>query len=79
VAVDQLPAPSRTETQAAWLRRHGVEAVADEAAAAWRARAAIGDLEAVRARSTVSEVAALTDPDGLGGFTVCEWDVRGSV
>ena len=74
VAVDQLPPPSRVETQAAWLARHGVDAMAAEAAAVWSARAAIGDLEALRARSVAHEVAALTDPGGPGGFTVCEWD-----
>ena len=33
----------------------------------------IGDLQAVRARSRVTEAAALTDPAGLGGFAVLEW------
>ena len=41
--------------------------------AAWQERAAIGDLEALQARSRVTEAAALTDPAGLGAFTVLEW------
>jgi hypothetical protein len=36
----------------------------------WRDRAAIGDLDAVAARSRVSEAAALTDPSGLGAHAV---------
>ena len=36
----------------------------------WEARAHVGDLEAVRHRSRVSEGAALTDPGGLGAHRV---------
>ena len=74
VALDQLPGPSRVETQAAWLARYGVDELVAQAAGVWQERAAIGDLEALRARSVAQEVAALTDPAGLGGFTVVEWD-----
>ena len=35
---------------------------------------AIGDLEAVKARSRVGEAEALLDPSGLGAFRVLEWD-----
>jgi NADH dehydrogenase [ubiquinone] 1 alpha subcomplex assembly factor 7 len=73
VAVDQLPPPSRVERQTDWLARHGSAEVAAAASAEWRERRAIGDLAALRAQSVVHELAALTDPDGLGGFTVCEW------
>jgi NADH dehydrogenase [ubiquinone] 1 alpha subcomplex assembly factor 7 len=57
-------------TQADWLRGLGGTAIADDAAAAWRARAAVGDLEAVAARSRVHEFDALTDPAGLGAHHV---------
>ena len=57
-------------TQAEWLRSLGVEAMVDEARAAWEARAHIGDLEALRHRSRVSEAAALVDPAGLGAHRV---------
>jgi SAM-dependent MidA family methyltransferase len=76
VAFDQLVsvrAPVATATQAEFLTRHGIEALVDDARRAWSERAAIGDLAAVTARSRVNEAAALTDPAGLGGFTVIEW------
>jgi len=80
VALDQLQAGSRPatriESQAAWLDRHGLGDLEAQAAAAWRAGASVGDLSALRARSRVNEAATLRDPAGLGGFTVCEWDVR---
>jgi SAM-dependent MidA family methyltransferase len=72
VAFDQL-APDRLTTQAEWLRVHGIDALVDAARATWKERAAIGDLEALKARSRVSEADALLDPAGLGGFLVAEW------
>ncbi len=78
VAVDQLGfvrAPTRVRDQASWLDAHGMGALEAEAAARWREGAAAGGLAAVAARSRVHEAAALRDPSGLGGFTVCEWDV----
>lgn len=72
VAFDQLR-PDRLTTQADWLRAHGVDALVDDARATWQARAAIGDLAALKARSRVNEADALLDPDGLGGFLVAEW------
>jgi SAM-dependent MidA family methyltransferase len=78
VAIDQLAsvqAPTTTSTQAAWLSAHGLDELADQARTAWYERAAVGDLEAVRARSRVDEARALTDPDGLGSFQVLEWEV----
>ena len=67
VAVDQLAAvrpPVSDRSQADWLAAHGIDALVDEARAAWRARAAIGDLDAMKARSRVHEADALRDPDG---------------
>jgi len=57
-------------TQAEWLRSLGLDELAETAADAWRARASVGDLEAVAARSRVHEADALTDPVGLGAHHV---------
>lgn len=70
---DQLPAPERSTDQAAWLREHGVDDLVAEGIAHWGAHAAAPDLEAMRMRSRMREVEALTDPAGLGGFWVGEW------
>jgi SAM-dependent MidA family methyltransferase len=64
-------------TQAAWLTGLGVDDLATEGRRAWRARAALGDLDALAARSRVSEAAALTDPAGLGAHTVAIFTKRG--
>jgi SAM-dependent MidA family methyltransferase len=72
VAFDQL-APHRITTQADWLRAHGIDALVEQARATWTERAAIGDLEALKARSRVTEADALLDLDGLGSFLVAEW------
>jgi SAM-dependent MidA family methyltransferase len=77
LAVDQLArirSPATDRTQAEFLGAHGIESLVDEARAAWQARAHLGDLDAMRHRSRLSEAAALTDPAGLGGFHVLEWD-----
>ncbi|MCQ3811198.1 MAG: SAM-dependent methyltransferase [Acidimicrobiia bacterium] len=78
VALDQLAAmcpPTRVNSQAEWLRVHGIDELVDEGAAAWRAGAVRGDLAALTGRSRTIEAEALLDPAGLGGFTVAEWDV----
>jgi SAM-dependent MidA family methyltransferase len=78
VAVDQLAstaAPSGDRSQAEFLSAHGLDKLADAARAQWRAGAASGDLESLKARSRVTEAAALMDPNGLGAFRVLEWDV----
>jgi SAM-dependent MidA family methyltransferase len=74
VAVDQLAPPARDRSQADWLRAHGIDALVEEGRRTWRERASIGDLQAIRARSRVTEAEALLDPAGLGGFRVLEWD-----
>ncbi len=56
--------------QAVWLAALGIDQLADDARGAWRERAAVGDLDAMAARSRVSEAAALTDPSGLGAHRV---------
>jgi SAM-dependent MidA family methyltransferase len=76
VAVDQLPPPARDVSQAGWLRAHHIDELVEEGREVWRERAAIGDLEAIKARSRVTEAEALLDPNGLGAFRVLEWDGR---
>jgi len=56
-------------TQAEWLRSLGIEALVEEARAAWHGRSAT-DLSALAARSRVSEAEALLDPAGLGAHRV---------
>jgi SAM-dependent MidA family methyltransferase len=73
VAVDQLPTPSTNRDQATWLRAHGIDELVDEGRRVWTERAQIGDLEAVKARSRVTEAEALCDPTGPGAFRVLEW------
>jgi SAM-dependent MidA family methyltransferase len=75
VPIDQLPKPDVVADQASWLRSHGIDELVEEGRRRWGEGAALGDLEAVRMRSRVSEAEALTDPDGLGGFRVIEWRV----
>lgn len=76
VALDQLPPPEEVLTQSDWLRANGLEDLVADANHLWQERAGVGDLEAVRARSVATEAAALTDPDGLGGFKVLRWAVE---
>ena len=57
-------------TQAEWLGALGVGELVDDARGLWSERAAVGDLEALAARSRVTEAAALTDPSGLGAHSV---------
>lgn len=62
-------------SQADWLRGLGIDDLVDEARAAWDERAHVGDLEALRHRSRVSEAAALLDPAGLGAHRVLVFSV----
>ncbi len=73
VPVDQLPTPSRVQTQSAFLSSLGIEDLVDEGRSYWEANASRPDLKAMEMRSRVNEAAALTDPDGLGSFLVMEW------
>ena len=65
-----LPARRGTRPSASGCRRSGVDELVADARRRWDERAAVGDLEALAARSWVSEAAALTDPAGLGGHAV---------
>ena len=78
VAADQLVRvrpPVADRTQAEFLGAHGLDELVSTARQTWEARAAIGDLTALTARSRITEAAALTDPGGLGAFRVLEWRV----
>jgi SAM-dependent MidA family methyltransferase len=78
VCIDQLERirqPTRVETQADFLRAHGMAELVEEGKRIWRERAAVGDLDAIRGRSRISEAEALSDPTGLGAFRVVEWRV----
>jgi len=57
-------------TQREWLQALGVDALVADAAAAWDAGRARGDLAALQARSLVHEADALCDPAGLGAHRV---------
>jgi SAM-dependent MidA family methyltransferase len=73
VLLDALPTPRRLTDQAAFLRAHGLDDLVREGRQTWKERAHVADLAALTARSRVAEADALTDPSGLGGFTVAEW------
>lgn len=76
VALDQVSdavPPTRRRRQAAFLAAHGLEVLVEEGRRIWTERAHLGDLEAMTARSRISEAEALTDPTGLGAFHVLEW------
>ncbi|CAN5737424.1 SAM-dependent methyltransferase [soil metagenome] len=78
VAVDQLVRLRPVvgdRSQAEWLAHHGIGGLVEEARETWRARAHLGDLAAMAARSRVGEAEALTDFGGLGAFRVLEWEV----
>ena len=73
VPLDQLPTPDVVSTQADWLRRNGLDDLVDDGDRAWQAAASRPDLAALTMRSRRREAEALTDPAGLGAFTVLEW------
>lgn len=73
VCVDQLPAPSRIETQAAFLKRFGIDELVEEGRRAWAAAAARPDVAALSMRSRLREAEALTEADGLGMFHSVTW------
>lgn len=56
--------------QRSWLLGLGLQETVEQSKARWHERAAVGDLEAVAARSRVVEADALTDLDGLGSHRV---------
>ncbi len=62
-------------SQAELLGDLGIDELVAEGKTIWAERAHLGDLEAMKARSRVSEAETLLDPDGLGGFIAFEWRV----
>jgi SAM-dependent MidA family methyltransferase len=79
VCVDQLARvrpPTDERSQVEFLRVHGLAGLVEEGRQTWHERAHIGDLEAIRGRSRITEAEALTDPDGLGAFRVIEWRIE---
>ena len=77
MALDQVQADHRAAvcSQAEFLCDHGIEDLVTEGRATWDARAAVGDLEAMRARSRTAEAETLLDPAGMGGFRVLSWSI----
>jgi SAM-dependent MidA family methyltransferase len=79
VALDQLTTavrpPDALRTQAQWLAFHGIDEVVEQGRQAWEAGAGRADLAALEGRSRVREAEALTDPAGLGAFSVVEWTI----
>ena len=73
VCIDQLPTPSRIETQTSFLRRFGIDELVEEGRREWAAAAARPDLAALAMRSRVSEAEALMDSHGLGAFNAVTW------
>lgn len=77
VDLDQLARvrpPDRATDQATHLAALGIEELVEEGRRTWEARAHLGDVAALTARSRVREAEALCDPSGLGAFHVLEWD-----
>jgi SAM-dependent MidA family methyltransferase len=78
VCVDQLARvrpPDSERSQVEFLQAHGLAELVEDGRRTWHDRAHLGDLEAIRGRSRISEAEALTDPEGLGAFRVVEWQV----
>lgn len=76
VALDQLALvapPTLVRTQAEFLRAHGIDELVAEGRARWQELGLAGGLDAIAARSRVTEAEALLDPAGLGGFIAMEW------
>lgn len=76
VALDQLALvapPTTVRTQSDLLQAHGIDDLVSEGRARWEELGLAGGIEAIAARSRITEAEALLDPEGLGGFTVVEW------
>jgi len=73
IAVDQLPTPDLTGTQAAFLQTHGISRLVEDGRAYWEAHAAAPDVAAMRMRSRIREAEALLDLSGLGSFLCLQW------
>ncbi len=78
VAIDQMVAcvgePLSVRTQRQFLQRWGIDALVAEGQRVWSEHAAQPTVAALTMRSRVREADALCDPNGLGAFTVLEFD-----
>jgi len=63
---------ARIMSQALFLESHGLAQAVEEGRTYWETHASQPDVRAMLMRSRVSEAEALTDPSGLGAFTVAE-------
>ena len=75
VCIDQLPIPSRIETQTSFLRRFGIDQLVEDGRRHWAAAAARPDVAAMAMRSRLNEAEALMEPHGLGAFNTVTWRV----
>ncbi len=66
------------DRQADWLAALGIDDLVEAGRRTWEAGAATGGLDALTGRSRVHEVAALTDPSGLGAHRVVLFGVGGT-
>lgn len=75
VMIDQLmeavPELSVTQ-QSEWLHKWGIDELVSEGNEYWEQNKSLPDVAAMKMRSRVNEVQALTDRDGLGAFSVLE-------
>ncbi|WP_419842595.1 SAM-dependent methyltransferase [Candidatus Poriferisodalis sp.] len=75
VAFDQLPPGATLSTQAEWLAAAGIDSMTAGARSCWQRSRAAPTADALGARALLDEAAALTDPSGMGAFTVAEWRI----
>ena len=70
VLVDQLPTGFTTSTQADFLKQWGIDELVREGSDYWESMKNAPDVAAMKMRSRSNEASILTDPSGLGVFSV---------
>jgi SAM-dependent MidA family methyltransferase len=70
VLLDQLPSGFSTSTQAEFLTRWGIDELVREGSDYWESMKQAPDVAAMKMRSRSNEASILTDPSGLGVFSV---------
>jgi len=73
VMLDQLPTGAATSTQADFLKHWGINELVREGTAYWETMKHAPDVAAMKMRSRSTEATSLTDPLGLGAFSVLSW------
>ena len=73
VMLDQLPTGAATSTQAEFLKQWGIDDLVREGTAYWESMKNAPDIAAMKMRSRSTEATSLTDPLGLGTFSVLSW------